>query len=160
VKVFGIVERRRSQGSSGSSESSRGFDFQVVLGTCGLINCGLYIWVVSSPLLRSAPLFAALADPTRLAIIDRLRLGEQCVTDLCEEIDAGQSLISFHLKALRDVGLVFARREGRTVWYALDPSGLARLDRLVRLLRGEKHEREDASRAAELEICLDYINGH
>ena len=113
-----------------------------------------------TPLLRSAPLFAALADSTRLAIVDRLRLGERCVTNLCAEVGAGQSLISFHLKALRDAGLVFSRRDGRTIWYALDPSGLARLDRLVRLLRGEKHEREEASRVAELEICMEDINNH
>jgi ArsR family transcriptional regulator len=124
------------------------------------INYSLYVRPVTTPLVRSAPLFAALADQTRLAIVDRLRRGERCVTDLCEETGAGQSLISFHLKALREVGLVSSRREGRTVWYALDASGLARLARLVRLLRGEKQNREEASRAAELEICMEYINDH
>lgn len=115
--------------------------------------------IMATPILRAAPIFAALADPTRLAILDRLRLGERCVGDLCADVAAGQSLISFHLKALRDVGLVFARRDGRTVWYALDPSGLARLDRLVQLLQGAEDHVNEASRAAELEICMEYISG-
>jgi ArsR family transcriptional regulator len=110
------------------------------------------------PILRAAPLFAALADSTRLAILERLRLGERCVVELCGDVAAGQSLISFHLKVLRDVGLVFARRDERTVWYAIDPSGFARLDRLVQLLQGAGDEAQEASKVAELEMCLEYIN--
>jgi ArsR family transcriptional regulator len=113
---------------------------------------------VATPILRAAPLFAALADSTRLAILERLRLGERCVVELCADVGAGQSLISFHLKVLRDAGVVFARRDGRTVWYTLDPSGLARLDRLVRLLQGVGDEAEEASKAAELEMCMEYIS--
>jgi ArsR family transcriptional regulator len=114
---------------------------------------------MASPILRAAPLFAALADPTRLAILERLRLGERCVSELCDDVAAGQSLISFHMKALRDAGLVFARRDGRTVWYAIDPSGLARLERLVQLLQGAGDEVEEASKVADLEMCMEYING-
>jgi DNA-binding transcriptional ArsR family regulator len=110
-------------------------------------------------LLRAAPLFAALADPTRLAILDQLRSGERSVNELCRHTAARQSLMSFHLKALRDVGLVFARKEGRTVWYALDPSGVARLDRLVTLLQGADDHLSEASTRAELEVCMEYING-
>ena len=80
------------------------------------------------------------------------------MVDLCADVGAGQSLISFHLKVLRDTGLVFARRNGRTVWYTLDPSGLARLDRLVGLLQGAGDEAEEASKAAELEMCMEYIS--
>ena len=111
-----------------------------------------------TPILRAAPLFAALADPTRLAILERLRLGERCVNELCSDVLAGQSLISFHLKTLRDVGLVFTRRDGRIMWYALDPSGLARLERLVQLLGGADDDAEEALRAADLEMCLEYIS--
>jgi DNA-binding transcriptional ArsR family regulator len=113
---------------------------------------------VATPILRAAPLFAALADPTRLAILERLRTGERCVSDLCVEVAAGQSLISFHLKALRDVGLVFRRRDGRTIWYAIDPSGLARLERLVELLQGGIEDVEEASKAADLQMCMEYIS--
>ena len=111
-----------------------------------------------TPLLRAAPLFAALADPTRLAVLDRLLLGEQCVGELCRDIAAGQSLISFHLKALRDAGLVFARRDGRTIWYAIDPSGVVRLERLVRLLQRAQGEVESASKVADLAMCMEYIS--
>jgi ArsR family transcriptional regulator len=110
-------------------------------------------------LLRAAPLFAALADPTRLAILDRLRSGERSVNELCDHTAAGQSLMSFHLKALRDAGLVFGRRDGRVVWYALDPSGVARLDRLVTLLRGDTDDVAEASTRVDLEVCMEYING-
>jgi ArsR family transcriptional regulator, arsenate/arsenite/antimonite-responsive transcriptional repressor len=159
VQVCENVERRCSRCSrllevARGARGARGAQFSSLHTSITAYTVGC----VATPLLRSAPLFAALADPNRLAIVDRLRLGERCVTDLCEDVGAGQSLISFHLKALRDVGLVFSRREGRTVWYALDPSGLARLDRLVRHLRGEKQSREEASRAAELDICMEYIN--
>ena len=113
---------------------------------------------MSSLLLRAGPLFAALADPTRLAILDRLCTGERSVNELCADTTAAQSLISFHLKTLRDVGLVFSRKEGRTVWYSLDPSGLARLERLVSILKGRAHP-EELSKQADLEVCLEYING-
>ncbi len=123
------------------------------------INGGSYICPMATPLLRSAPLFAALADSTRLAILDRLRTGERNVNELCGETAAGQSLMSFHLKVLRDSGLVFSRKEGRTVWYALDPSGLARLGRLVTLLRGGDDDAVQTSTLVDLEVCREYING-
>ena len=110
-------------------------------------------------LLRAAPLFAALADPMRLAILDRLRAGERSVSELCGDIAARQSLISFHLKTLRETGLVFARKDGRTMWYALDPSGVARLERLVTLLQGAD-DLAEASARVDLEVCLEYISDH
>ena len=99
---------------------------------------------------RAAPLFAALADPMRLAILDRLRGGERSVNQLCGDTSARQSLMSFHLKALREAGLVFARKDGRTMWYALDPSGIARLERLVTLLKGGVDDPSEASRMVDL----------
>jgi ArsR family transcriptional regulator, arsenate/arsenite/antimonite-responsive transcriptional repressor len=113
---------------------------------------------MSTLLLRAAPLFAALADPRRLAILDRLRSGERSVNELCGDTAARQSLMSFHLKTLRDAGLVFARKEGRTVWYALDPSAVARLERLVALLQGGADDLSEASTMVELEICMEYIS--
>jgi len=113
---------------------------------------------MSTLLLRAGPLFAALADPTRLAIIDRLRFGERSVNELCGDTAARQSLISFHLKTLKDSGLVFARKEGRTVWYALNPSGVARLERLVALLQGRDDDLSEASKRVDLEVCMEYIS--
>jgi ArsR family transcriptional regulator, arsenate/arsenite/antimonite-responsive transcriptional repressor len=110
-------------------------------------------------LLRAAPLFAALADPTRLAILDRLRSGERSVNELCGDTAARQSLMSFHLKVLKDSGLVFARKSGRTVWYAIDPSGIARLERLVALFQGRDDDLSEASKRVDLEVCMEYISG-
>lgn len=118
----------------------------------------IYSLTVASLLLRAGPLFAALADPMRLGILDRLRPGPRSVNELCADTGAGQSLMSFHLKTLRDAGLVFARKEGRTVWYALDQSGLARLERLVSVLQGHDDLASEASKRLDLETCMEYIN--
>ena len=71
-------------------------------------------------LTRSARLFHALSDETRLAILDLLRGGERCVCELQDALDAAQSRLSFHLKVLRDAELVTDRKEGRWTYYALD----------------------------------------
>jgi ArsR family transcriptional regulator, arsenate/arsenite/antimonite-responsive transcriptional repressor len=54
--------------------------------------------------------FRALGDENRLRLIGQLRDGEQCVCDLREAIGASQPLLSFHLKTLKDAGLVTDRR--------------------------------------------------
>jgi len=74
---------------------------------------------------ETARLFHALSDPTRLAILDRLRDGERCVCDLMDSLDAAQSRLSFHLKVLKEAGLVSDRRDGRWVYYTLSQGILA-----------------------------------
>ena len=66
----------------------------------------------------------ALSDPNRLRILDRLRGGERCVCDLTDALDAGQSLLSFHLKCLKDAGLVSDRRDGRWAYYTINTEAL------------------------------------
>jgi ArsR family transcriptional regulator, arsenate/arsenite/antimonite-responsive transcriptional repressor len=68
---------------------------------------------------ETARLFHALSDPTRLRIVELLRHGERCVCDLTEAAAAAQSRLSFHLKVLKDAGLVSDRREGRWIYYEL-----------------------------------------
>lgn len=80
-------------------------------------------------------LFRALGDETRLRLIEKLRGGEQCVCDLTDELDASQPRLSFHLKTLKDAGLVTDRREGRWVYYALNPEAFATFERLLGDLR-------------------------
>ena len=104
-------------------------------------------------------IFAALADPSRLALLQRLRSGERRVGELCEETRLAQSLISFHLKALREAGLLRFRRQGRTIWYAIDPVGIDRLRHLIESLGAEAPNGGEAARAADLNLCLEYING-
>ena len=64
--------------------------------------------------------FHALSDETRLAVLEMLRGGERCVCDLQDALEAAQSRLSFHLKVLKDAGLVTDRKEGRWSYYALN----------------------------------------
>ena len=80
---------------------------------------------------RAVELFHALSDETRLAIIQRLRGGEECVCNLTDLLDAAQSRLSFHLKVLKDAGLVHDRKEGRWVHYHLNREAFAELQDLL-----------------------------
>jgi ArsR family transcriptional regulator len=80
---------------------------------------------------RTARLFHALADETRLRILDQLADGERCVCDLTDALEAGQSRLSFHLKTLKDAGLLRDRREGRWIYYALNQDALDELRDVV-----------------------------
>lgn len=80
---------------------------------------------------RAAKLFHALSDATRLSILRRLRLGERCVCDLTDALDAAQSRLSFHLKVLKDADLVSDRREGRWMYYTLNPDTLEETAQLL-----------------------------
>ena len=90
---------------------------------------------VTSDLERAASLFRALADPTRLGIIEKLRGGEQCVCDLTDALETGQSRLSFHLKCLKDAGVLRDRREGRWVYYALNPETITEIESAIAALR-------------------------
>src|SRR5215207_9283961 len=83
---------------------------------------------------RAAQLFHALSDETRLAIVERLRGGERCVCDLTDLLDAAQSRLSFHLKVLREAGLVNDRRDGRWVHYSLRREAFAELKEVLKTL--------------------------
>jgi ArsR family transcriptional regulator, arsenate/arsenite/antimonite-responsive transcriptional repressor len=83
---------------------------------------------------RAAALFQALSDRTRLSIIQRLRGGERCVCELTDALEAAQSRLSFHLKVLKDAGLVTDRREGRWMYYTLNPDALAEAGELAEML--------------------------
>jgi ArsR family transcriptional regulator, arsenate/arsenite/antimonite-responsive transcriptional repressor len=85
--------------------------------------------------------FKALSDPHRLRILDRLRGGERCVCELTDVLDAGQSLLSFHLKVLKEAGLVRDRREGRWAHYAVNAEALAELEGFLGALRRRTPER-------------------
>lgn len=64
-----------------------------------------------------ADFFKALANPTRLRILDALRVGELTVGEVQDRLDLAQSTASQHLAALRAYDLVEARRVGTSVWY-------------------------------------------
>ena len=80
---------------------------------------------------RAVTLFHALSDATRLSILEMLRGGERCVCELQDELDAAQSRLSFHLRVLREAGLVTDRREGRWSYYSIVPDALAEVHDLA-----------------------------
>lgn len=79
----------------------------------------------ASSLLQAAEVFHALSDATRLRILDRLAQGEHCVCELTELFDMAQSKLSFHLRVLKEAGLISDRPEGRWVYYALERTALS-----------------------------------
>ncbi len=84
-----------------------------------------------------AQVFAALSDPIRLRILDHLSLGSSCVCELQETVGVAPNLLSYHLRVLREAGLVEASRRGRWIDYDLAPGmidGLA--DALPRPVSG------------------------
>jgi len=80
---------------------------------------------------RAAAIFRALADETRLAILHSLRDGELCVCELQSELDAAQSRLSFHLKVLKDAGILIDRTQGRWSYYRISPDALTELHSLA-----------------------------
>lgn len=72
-----------------------------------------------------ADTFKALADPTRVSIVNRLASGEACcVCDLTDAFELSQPTISHHLRILREAGLVEAERRGTWGYYRLVPEAI------------------------------------
>lgn len=68
--------------------------------------------------------FQALADPSRRAIFESLTRGEAAVKELTARFAISQPAVSQHLATLKDAGLVSGRREGRRVYYRVEPDGV------------------------------------
>jgi ArsR family transcriptional regulator len=79
------------------------------------------------PSTRLARAFHAFSDPTRLQIIELLEGGERCVCELTGALDVAQSRLSFHLRVLKEAGMVSDRRRGRWIYYTLMPAPLHEL---------------------------------
>jgi len=76
--------------------------------------------------------FKALADPTRVAIINCLSAADEvCVCNLTETFELSQPTISHHLKVLREAGLVESSRRGTWAYYRLVPETLAAISDLL-----------------------------
>lgn len=100
-------------------------------------------------LTSAARLFQALSDETRLALVLRLRDGERCVCNLMDEMDAAQSRLSFHLKVLREAGIVGCRREGRWAYYWLKPETFEEVVEAVKSLAPSRAGRLAAARCCD-----------
>lgn len=80
--------------------------------------------------------FAALADPTRRGLLERLARSPASVTQLTEAVPVSQPAVSQHLKVLREAGLVTFRKVGSRHVYRADPEGLEELREYVDSLWG------------------------
>src|SRR2546426_9783859 len=94
------------------------------IATLPAICCGPTAQPLSEPESEElAGRFKALADPTRVAIVNRLsQADEVCVCDLNAAFDLSQPTISHHLKILKEAGLVQALRRGSRAFYRLHPA--------------------------------------
>ena len=86
----------------------------------------------------------ALGDETRLRVVAYLATGERCVCHLVDDLDVPQSLLSFHLKKLKDAGVISDRRDGRWVYYSLIPETLEQMREFL----GEMKPQEDWGNAS------------
>jgi ArsR family transcriptional regulator, arsenate/arsenite/antimonite-responsive transcriptional repressor len=75
--------------------------------------------------------FHALSDPLRLEVLELLRTQELCVCELVEKLGIAQSKLSFHLKTLKEAGLVRTRQEKRWIYYSLNLPGLVALEQYL-----------------------------
>ena len=73
-----------------------------------------------NPYQKNAGWFKALADPTRLEIVDMLSRGELCACKILERFNITQPTLSHHMKILCDSELVTGRKEGKWTYYSLD----------------------------------------
>jgi ArsR family transcriptional regulator len=99
---------------------------------------------LGTELSRTARWFHALADETRLQIIERLSEGEECVCDLSDSLQSAQSRLSFHLKTLKDAGLIADRREGRWMYYSLNPGVLDEMIEVIQEMKVSLAQRKSS----------------
>jgi DNA-binding transcriptional ArsR family regulator len=99
-------------------------------------------------------IFQALADPSRRAIFESLTRGEAPVKELTARFDISQPAVSQHLATLKDAGLVRARREGRRVYYRIEPRGIKPLVDWITHYRAFWTER-----VGRLERLLESLDG-
>lgn len=72
---------------------------------------------------RDAGIFKAFCDEKRLGILELLRSGEKCACVLIEQMEMGQSALSYHMKILCESGVVESRQEGKWTHYRISEAG-------------------------------------
>ena len=81
---------------------------------------------------RNAKVFKAFCDEKRLAILDLLKDGEKCACVLTEEMNIGQSSLSYHMKILCESGIVDSRQEGKWTHYRISKDGSTYAEKLLK----------------------------
>ncbi len=92
----------------------------------------------------------AFADPTRVRVVAALRQSELCVCELCDALEISQSTLSNHLHIIRLAGLATTRKDGKWVYYGIEPSQTILIDALFANYRaaldGDKRLKRDTER--------------
>ena len=86
------------------------------------------------------PVLKAMADETRLKIVDMLSCEELCANDILLEFKISQSTLSYHMKILTDAEIVMGRRDGAHMWYSLNKKKSDLLLEFLQLITSEKED--------------------
>ena len=82
--------------------------------------------------------FKALSDPNRLMIIDMLSCGELCACIILLKLKITQPTLSHHMKILCDCGLVSGRKDGKWIYYSLNPESMQNLNNFLKAITTAK----------------------
>lgn len=85
-------------------------------------------------------LFKALADKSRLKIVDMLSCGEMCACKILERFHITQPTLSYHMNALCDCGLVIGRKEGKWTYYSLDAERVREMKDFLCMITSDKED--------------------
>ncbi|NLY71278.1 MAG: winged helix-turn-helix transcriptional regulator [Clostridiales bacterium] len=95
---------------------------------------------MSSEYIKKSKVLKALADPTRLSIIDMLSCGEMCACKILEKFSITQPTLSHHMKILCNAGIVNARREGKWTHYSLNSENIEELHEFMLRITSDKED--------------------
>jgi DNA-binding transcriptional ArsR family regulator len=110
----------------------------------------------ASRMARLDAVFAALADPTRRAIIERLSRGEARVTEVAEPFDMSLNAVSKHIRVLEASGVVERHRKGRDHFLSINTRSLDEVDGWIERMRGYWEVRLDAMEGLLRELKKDH----
>ena len=97
-----------------------------------------------------AKIFKALGDETRLTIVQLLVGRELCVCDILDSFAMSQPAISHHLKILRQAGVVRDKREGKWIYYSLNPATLEILGGVLGSLQRDADKKSRTGRCSPI----------
>ena len=94
---------------------------------------------------KNAKVFKAFCDEKRLAILELLRSGEKCACVLLDDLEIGQSGLSYHMKILCESGIVESRQEGKWTHYKISEQGSQDAIQLLKAITTPYGTAEDTS---------------
>ncbi|MEG1631765.1 MAG: metalloregulator ArsR/SmtB family transcription factor [Hydrogenoanaerobacterium sp.] len=94
---------------------------------------------------KNAKVFKAFCDEQRLAILELLRSGEKCACVLLDDLEIGQSGLSYHMKILCESGIVESRQEGKWTHYKISEQGSNEAMELLKAITAPDGTAEDTS---------------